>query len=165
MPIDYTGFGFPKDAKHPAQPKTRKQERKTDNGRAERAASADKLKVKARQHQVCFGWGVNPHCQKTIWDAHELISQAQGGPRESWNRVGLCRRCHREAQGRVGGNRLLFDWVGKQAGAKPNANLPNNVTCRWRDDARGPEQGISGHPAARRLPGGRAGGRQRPSSQ
>lgn len=74
---------------------------------------------------------VSPVCTFFMDDPHELIPVGVGGPRESWNRVGLCRADHREAQGRVGGNRLLFDWVGKDDGLQPNADQPGNVTCRW----------------------------------
>lgn len=121
----------------PKPTRTRKQERQTEASRAERAASADKVKVVHRQHGVCIGFGVNPHCWGVIHDAHELIGRGQGGPRESWNRVGVCRCCHREAQGRVGGNRLLFDWPGKADGAKPNADEPGNVRCHWRGGLHG----------------------------
>lgn len=86
----------------------------------------------------CVGWRINPGCKYYATDPHELIPVGRGGKRESWNRVSVCRCCHREAQGRVGGLRLIFDWPGKADGAKPNADQPGNVTCYWRkgDDGR-----------------------------
>lgn len=97
---------------------------------------------------VCVGHGVNPGCQYFAVDPHELIPVGRGGPRESWNRVPVCRCCHREAQGRVGGLRLIFDWPGKADGAKPNADEPGNVTCYWRKgddgDERNGEKSIQG---------------------
>ncbi len=92
--------------------------------------------VRGEWRPRCVGWRINPGCTYDAVDPHELIPVGIGGARESWNRVAVCRSCHREAQGRVGGNRLVFDWPGKADGAKPNADEPGNVTCYWRGKGR-----------------------------
>lgn len=148
MAIDWDQLAFPKTRK--AQPaaaakvvkpkptlkrggpvKTTKR-RAARNRKAQLAANVDRAVVFARQSQTCFAVAVSPVCTKRVQDPHELIPQGRGGPQESWNRVGLCRACHDAAQGRVGGNRLIFDWPGKADGAKPNADQPGHVTCRWK---------------------------------
>lgn len=138
MGIDYSGFRFAKAAR-PAKPAEGLKRTSTLKpiSRKQRAAFAeaapDRERVFQRQGYVCFAVNVSKVCTGRCEDPHELIPVGRGGPRESWNRVGICRACHRAAQGRVGGLRLIFSWIGMAEGAKPNADVPGNVTCRWRD--------------------------------
>lgn len=83
--------------------------------------------VLARHGGRCVGSGVNPGCTGVAIDPHELIPVGAGGKRVSENRVGVCRCCHNEAQGRVGGLRLRFHW----ASGRPNADIPGNVMPWW----------------------------------
>lgn len=132
MAIDYSLFKFRKK-KHD----TPKDDRAKRKRQAQPAANTDRDEVFARQGWICFAHGISPVCLGKLSDPHELIPVSRGGPRESWNRVGLCRACHRAAQGRVGGLRLIFTWLGKSDGKKPNANVKGNVTCFWREPKRG----------------------------
>lgn len=124
MGIDYSGLPFGKGS------------RKADKGRKDRKAlqeaRVDKGTVYARQLGLCYALGISLVCTRLMEDPHELIPVGAGGRRTSRNRVGLCRRCHDEAQGRVGGNRLVFDWPGKAEGVRPNADQPGNVRCFWK---------------------------------
>ncbi len=126
MAIDYSGFAFPKTGH---TPKTlRAKRRRTSLA----AAAVDRdARVINRHGGRCVGLGVNPTCQGKATEPHELIPVGAGGPRESWNRVPVCRACHNEAQGRVGGNRLKFSWPGIRAGGLPNADKPGNVRVWW----------------------------------
>lgn len=120
----------------PAVPKGKPNTPKVRRARRRRQlfadAADDREVVYLRQGYVCFAFRVSPVCTGRVQDPHELIPVGAGGPRESWNRVGTCRACHRAAQGRVGGNRLVYDWPGKADGRPPNADVPGNVTCSWR---------------------------------
>lgn len=100
-----------------------------------KVAAVDRTKVFRRQSGVCYARDVSPVCTGVVQDPHELIPVGRGGKRVSSNRVGVCRVCHDEAQGRVGGNRLIFEWPGQDEGQPPNADEPGNVTARWRDRA------------------------------
>lgn len=100
-----------------------------------KVAAVDRTKVFRRQGGVCYARAVSPVCTGTVQDPHELVPVGRGGKRVSSNRVGVCRVCHDEAQGRVGGNRLIFEWPGMDEGQPPNADEPGNVTVRWRDRA------------------------------
>lgn len=100
-----------------------------------KVAAIDRTKVFKRQGGVCYARGVSPVCTFTVQDPHELVPVGRGGKRVSSNRVGVCRVCHDEAQGRVGGNRLIFEWPGHDEGQPPNADEQGNVTVRWRDRA------------------------------
>lgn len=119
-------MSFPKSGKRP------KDLRASRRRAMLKAAAADRELVRERQRGLCFAWGVAPGCQQWMHDPHELIPVGAGGPRISSNRVGVCRSCHREAQGRVGGNRLTFEWPCKADGRLPNADLPGFVTAVWR---------------------------------
>lgn len=144
MGIDYSLLAFPKKgapkpvvakpaavpAKKPKGPVARA--RATKKRKAQAVAAKDRGKVFGRTGGWCFARHVSPVCQGRAVDPHELIPVGAGGPRESWNRVPLCRRDHDEAQGRVGGNRLVFEWPGKADGKPPNADEPGNVTATWR---------------------------------
>jgi 5-methylcytosine-specific restriction endonuclease McrA len=126
--IDYSLFQLGKK-RHDTPSKDRARRKR----KAQPAANADRDTVFQRQGWVCFAVGVSPVCTGDVCDPHELIPVSRGGPRVSWNRVGLCRTCHRQAQGRVGGIRLVFTWVGKDQGQQPNADQRGNVTCSWRE--------------------------------
>jgi 5-methylcytosine-specific restriction endonuclease McrA len=130
MPIDYTGFTFGKK-----QHDTPAKDRAKRNRQAQPVANTDREVVFQRQGWMCFANGISPVCVGKLQDPHELIPVSRGGKRESHNRVGLCRACHRAAQGRVGGLRLIFTWIGKAEGKKPNANQLGNVACSWREKA------------------------------
>jgi 5-methylcytosine-specific restriction endonuclease McrA len=131
--IDYQKLALPK--KGARTKKTRKPLRamRPRQRKILDAAAVDRVRVFARQNWTCFAAQVSPVCRQKLQDPHELIPVGRGGKRESWNRVGLCRPCHRAAQGRVGGIRLLFDWDGRAEGRLPNADKPGNVRCRWKD--------------------------------
>lgn len=145
MPIDYSLLKFSKvpakvkpapvkpakaaPAKKPKGPVAR--DRAARKRKGQQVANQDRGRVFGRTGGWCFARHVSPVCQGRAVDPHELIPVGAGGPRESWNRVGLCRACHDEAQGRVGGNRLIFTWPGKADGGRPNADVAGNVTCEW----------------------------------
>jgi hypothetical protein len=125
--VDYSGFAFPKTGK------TEKQRRASKRQTLVLAPAAkDRARVFARQGGRCIALLVSPVCTGLAVDPHELIPVGRGGKRVSSNRVGICRACHDAAQGRVGGNRLIFEWTGMADGAAPNADQSGNVTCRWR---------------------------------
>jgi len=94
-------------------------------------AATDRQRVFERQQHTCFAVGVSKVCRRRVQDPHELVPVGAGGKRVSRNRVGLCRPCHDAAQGKVGGNVLIFDWVGKADGQPPNADQLGNVTVKW----------------------------------
>lgn len=100
-----------------------------------KVAAIDRTKVFRRQGGVCYARAVSPVCTGAVQDPHELIPVGRGGKRVSTNRVGVCRACHDAAQGRVGGNLLIFEWPGMDEGQAPNADEQGNVTVRWRDRA------------------------------
>lgn len=139
--IDYRHLdgvlAFPK--KGPAKPPTKPtkgpvaRDRAKRNRKAAAVAISDREKVRRRQQGRCFAEGISPVCTGLMQDPHELIPVGAGGKRESRNRVGLCRVDHDEAQGRVGGNRLVFTWRGQRDGKPPNADEPGNVGCYWRE--------------------------------
>ena len=140
MAIDYSGFRFAKgQPKQPGKAAGLKRSKLKPISKKQRAkiqpAADDRQRVFEREGHVCFAVNVSKVCTGKCEDPHELIPVGRGGPRESWNRVGICRACHRAAQGTVGGARLIFSWPGMAEGAKPNANKPGNVTCRWRERA------------------------------
>lgn len=126
--IDYKALGpqaIPK-CERPAKTRARR-------NRAMRADAADdRARVFARQGHVCFAVHVSPVCKRRVRDPHELIPVSEGGPRVSWNRVGVCRQCHHATDATIGGRRLMFNWPGKADGQPPNADVPGNVTCYWR---------------------------------
>lgn len=147
MGIDYSLLAFPKKgapkpvakpavpakvapAKKPKGPVAR--DRAARKRKAQAVAAKDRGRVFGRTGGWCFARHVSPVCQGRAVDPHELIPVGAGGPRESWNRVPLCRACHDAGQGRVGGNLLIFDWPGKADGKPPNADEPGNVTVTWR---------------------------------
>lgn len=149
--IDYSKLALPKvrpqgpswrkaGVQAPATPPARPPRRKAKGTAKRRAkkrtrtlavAADDRQVVFTRQHHTCFAVLVSPVCTRTVQDPHELVPVGVGGKRVSRNRVGLCRADHQEAQGRVGGNRLVFDWPGKDAGEPPNADVLGNVTVTW----------------------------------
>jgi hypothetical protein len=92
-----------------------------------KVAALDRAAVFARQGGRCAGLGINPTCTGVAVDPHELVPVGAGGKRISQNRVGLCRACHRETQGRVGGLRLRFFW----GWSAPNADRVGNVLPWW----------------------------------
>lgn len=94
------------------------------------AGRSVKGKIFDRQSDVCIAAGVSPVCTSRVEDPHELIP---GRPRRITlsGSVGVCRACHNVAQGRVGGNLLVFDWAGKSDGAKPRAHITGNVRPIW----------------------------------
>lgn len=151
MGIDYSLFKFGKVAKKAAPSvkpvkqkaaplaktgKTPKDLRAARNRKAQTVANRDRGRVFGRTGGWCFTRHVSPICQGRAVDPHELIPVGAGGKRESWNRVPLCRACHDETQGRVGGNRLVFEWPGKADGRPPNADEPGNVQATWRGSGR-----------------------------
>lgn len=137
MPIDYSQLAFPKVKPKAAPAKPAKgpvaRDRAKRNRKAAAVAGTDRERVRQRQRGRCFAEGISPVCTGLMQDPHELIPVGAGGKRESRNRVGLCRKCHDEAQGRVGGNRLVFTWRGQRDGKPPNADEPGNVGCRWQE--------------------------------
>jgi 5-methylcytosine-specific restriction endonuclease McrA len=84
------------------------------------------------QRHVCFAQGVSPVCIGRCEDPHEIVPRGAGGVKSLANTVGVCRPCHNAAQGRVGGNRLIFDWTGRAEGQPPQANKRGQVWCWWR---------------------------------
>lgn len=132
--IDYSLLAIPKIK---VLPKARKAPGPVSRARKKKrrqtmvVAALDRGKVFRRQAGVCYAAGVSPVCTGRVQDPHELIPVGAGGPRISSNRVGVCRACHKAAQGRVGGNLLKFDWPGQVDGQPPNADQAGNVTCRW----------------------------------
>lgn len=79
----------------------------------------------------CVGYGVSPVCTKRACDPHELIGRGVGGI-VSWdNTVPICRACHHEADGKVGGNRLVFGWLGMDDGKAPRAWEAGNTWVQW----------------------------------
>lgn len=130
--IDYSVLALPKSKpKGKAAPK-RIPQQSAKQRKKQAAANDDREVVFKRQGRICFAANISPVCQGRAVDPHELIPVGLGGPRVSWNRVGICRACHRAAQGSVGGNRLIFTWKGQAQGEKPNADVPGNVTCYWK---------------------------------
>ncbi len=116
MKWDWNGFAFPKGD---AKPTAKEGRSITDQ-------------VFDRQRQICFAQGISPVCTGKPDDPHELIPRGAGGRKSLTNTVGVCRPCHDAAQGRVGGNLLVFDWKGKADGRPPRADIPGNVSCRWK---------------------------------
>ena len=123
----------PNPGRKPKGPVARARAAKKRKGQA--VANQDRGRVFGRTGGWCFTRHVSPVCQGRAVDPHELIPVGAGGKRESWNRVPLCRACHDETQGRVGGNRLVFDWPGKADGRPPNADEAGNVKAAWRNSA------------------------------
>lgn len=131
--IDYRGLAIPKTGE---TPKTRRAARRRA---ALKAAGKDRDGIVFRRDGGrCAGWGVNPHCSGQAVDPHELIPVGIGGQRISSNRVGLCRSCHRETQGRVGGLRLRFFWAWP---GPPNADMVGSVLPWW-DATAGKDGGL-----------------------
>lgn len=127
MGIDYSKLAL---AKTGETPKKRRARRRRANLAA---AGVDRdTRVMNRHGGNCVALGISPVCTKRAVDPHELIPVGRGGPRESWNRVPICRACHRAAQGAVGGIKLWFDWPGKADGGKPNADQPGNLKVTWK---------------------------------
>jgi hypothetical protein len=153
--IDYNLFKFAKVKKPVCNPghrievarktsklakdgKTPKKKRAARKRKKLKAAAVDRdTKVMPRYGGKCVAVGVSPVCTVRAEHPHELIPRGVGGPAESWNREPICAADHRECQGRVGGNRLIFDWPGKSDGARPNADVPGNVTVKWVEHPRG----------------------------
>ena len=126
MGIDYSKFAIPKDGQTP------KKRRAARRRKTLKAAAIDRdTKVFPRYGGRCIAFGVSPVCTEWAEHPHELIPRGAGGPAESWNRVPTCAADHRECQGRVGGNRLVYDWPGKEDGQLPNADVPGNVKAKW----------------------------------
>jgi len=123
--IDWRGFPQPKTGDTPKKSRARRRRGILD------AAAVDKARVMRRHGGRCVAWGISRVCQQWAVDPHELIPVGVGGPRESWNRVPICRACHRAAQGTVGGTRLKFWWPGKEDGTMPAADTPGHVRCYW----------------------------------
>jgi hypothetical protein len=121
-----TGLAFPKPGDTPSRA------RKKRKGQAQREAAKDKARVFARSYGACVGVHVSPVCQRVAVHPHEIVPVGAGGRRISRNRVGICAACHREVQGRVGGNRLIIRWPGDTDGVPVNADL-GNVWCEWRE--------------------------------
>jgi hypothetical protein len=128
MAIDYRGFAQPKTGDTPKRRRARRRRKVLAAGAVDRDTQ-----VMNRYGGLCVAHRVSPVCQRRACDPHELIPRSQGGPLESWNREPICRACHRETQGRVGGNRLMFNWPGKAEGQRPNADQPGNVQPIWTD--------------------------------
>lgn len=134
MAIDYTILAQPKTGQ------TTKQRRASRRRKTLKAAAGTRdSQVMNRYGGRCIAVNISPVCQGRAMDPHELISVGAGGSRvDADNRAPVCRMDHNEAQGRVGGNRLLFSWKGKDEGQKPTATKLGTVKVSWRPDPTGP---------------------------
>lgn len=129
--IDYTALeavgGLAKTGTRPAD---RQAERRDDDLDVQRAA---RRAIDLRQRSRCYAEDVSPVCRKVLQDPHHLLrrSQTRGMPpayrHATRFQVGLCRPCHREADARVGGVRLRFEWDGDE----PNADKDGHVRPVW----------------------------------
>lgn len=141
MAIDWDRLRFPKrrpakptapSPKPKARPKIRTTKRRAaKNRKARKVAADDRGQVFDRQQGVCFAAGISPVCTRRCQHPHELIPVSRGGPRKSWNRVGLCPECHAATDATLGGRKLHFHWPGKADGTPPNADTPGNVWATW----------------------------------
>lgn len=95
----------------------------------------------------CAAYGVSPVCTTRARDPHELVRRGAGGKISLDNSVPVCRECHHEADGKIGGNRLVFDWKGKADGLAPKASESGNVWPVWRARKRG-RADTGNHPTA-----------------
>lgn len=103
------------------------------------AAAVDRdTRVMNRYGGRCIAHGISPVCQGRAVDPHELVSVGAGGKREAYNRVPICRVDHREAQGRVGGARLKFDWAGRNEGRPPMADVRGMTKVTWQPNPKDP---------------------------
>lgn len=133
MAIKWEGFAQPKTGDTPKRSRARRR-------RAALKAAADDRdqRVMGRYGGRCIAYGISPVCEGRAVDPHELIPVGAGGKREADNRVPICRADHQECQGRVGGNRLTFDWGGRVNGAPPLATVLGSVLVGWRPNPTGP---------------------------
>lgn len=79
----------------------------------------------------CWAFGVSPVCTRRATDPHELVRRGAGGEVSLANSVASCRACHHEADGKVGGNRLIADWAGKADGLAPNCQDKASIRPIW----------------------------------
>ncbi len=127
MAIDYSQLALPKSGRRP------KHDRASRRRAKQRAANSDRDgDVLPRYQGQCIAYGISPVCTARAEHPHEVIPQSKGGPQEAWNRVPICAVDHRECQGRVGGNRLKFGWVGPS----PTCHIKGTTSVTWRPTGR-----------------------------
>lgn len=132
MPMDYSQLAIPKtgDTQKKSRARRRRQTLKA-------AAKTRDSQVMNRYGGRCIAEGISPVCTGRAMDPHELVGVGAGGSRvDPDNRVPTCRTDHREAQGRVGGNRLIYGWKGKDDGQKPTATVRGTVSVTWKPTGR-----------------------------
>lgn len=141
----YSRCAFPKQRKKPAvdsQAKQRRATRKKVEAADDRARRAvhrtlvQRIFLQPHWHGRCSAEGVSPVCTGRARDPHELIPRGAGGEVSLENTVPICRECHHEANGKVGGNRLTYEWPGRADGVKPRADIPGNVRAVWKSRSR-----------------------------
>jgi hypothetical protein len=139
--IDYTVLALPKSGE------TTKQRRAKRRRKTLKAAAATRdSQVMNRYGGRCIAEPVSPGCRGRAVDPHELVTVGAGGSRvDPDNRVPVCRWCHEQAQGRVGGIRLLFGWVGKLEGQKPMATKLGSILVTWRPNQSGYDPPFARH--------------------
>jgi hypothetical protein len=128
MAIDWSGFGLPKTGQTPKKRKAARRRHELTVAAGDRDGQ-----VMTRYGGKCVASGICPTCTGWAMDPHELIPVGAGGERASYNRVPICRTCHQEAQGRVGGIRLLFDWRGRHEGQAPTADVLGTLLVLFRE--------------------------------
>lgn len=104
-------------------------EQNDDRAKVEHRRIVDKILVDWKFR--CAAYGVSPVCTKRAVDPHELVRRGQGGEVSPQNSVPVCRACHHEADGKIGGNRLVFHWKGEDDGLAPRADVASNVWAVW----------------------------------